>query len=158
MARDRMQFKIEDAKIFWLNFAGRAGRFSQEGEKKRSFCVALPEDMAKQMEKDGWNVKFPGDVDSEEEDSKDIFINVAVKYKIRPPKIVLITSGGTTYLTEDMVEILDGMEFSQVDLIAVASNWEMGGKSGIKAYLKTMYLTVDEDDLDRKYAHVGRED
>lgn len=151
MPDERMRFKVEGAKLIFLNFSGRETMYNQPGN--RNFCVVLDEKTAKAMLDDGWNVKLPkpGEAD-DEENTKDPYIQIAVKYKIRPPKIVLITSGGRTYLTEDMVEILDGMDFENVDLIANASYWEVGDKSGIKAYLKTMYVTVDEDDLDRKYS------
>ena len=32
------------------------------------------------------------------------------------------------------------------------SKWTAAGRSGIKAYLKTAYVTIEEDDLDLKYA------
>lgn len=150
MPDERMKFKVEGAKLIFLNFSGRETIYNVAGN--RNFCVVLDEKTAKAMLADGWNVKLPKPGEDEEENTKDPYLQVAVKYKIRPPKIVLITSGGRTFLTEDMVEILDGMDFENVDLIANASYWEVGDKSGIKAYLKTMYVTVDEDDLDRKYA------
>lgn len=146
--QEREQFKIEGAQLIYCNFKGRESQFNNEGD--RNFCVILDDKVAKQMAKDGWNVKFPEPRD--EEDVRDPYIQVSVKYKFRPPKIVMLTSTSRTFLTEENVEILDGMDFANVDLIANASHWEVGGKSGIKAYLKTMYVTLDEDDLDLKYA------
>ncbi len=162
MARDRMEVTIQDAKILWPNFSGRPTKFKPEGGEK-TFVVVLDQKLAEDMKADGWNVRFPEDpVDEDEEQTKDPIISVKLGYspKARPPKVVLITSNGAQYLTKDMVEILDSMDFTNVDLKFNSSNWEFGGKSGIKAYLKSMYLTMDEDELDRKYAHLlgGDED
>lgn len=157
MARERMEILIEDAKIIFTNFSGRPTKFKPEGGEK-TFCVVLPQRLAKDMAEDGWNVRFPDDPadDEEEGQAKDPIIQVKLGYSpnARPPKVVLITSNGVQYLTKDMVEILDSMDFSKIDLKFNSSNWEFGGKAGIKAYLKSMYLTMDEDELDRKYAHL----
>lgn len=148
---------IEDARLIFLNFGGREGKFNTQGE--RNFCVVLDPDTAKRMAAEGWNVKFPKEIDDPDmQDERDPFLPVAVKYTMRPPTIVMITSNGRTYLKEDMVEILDGMDFAQVDLIVNASRWEVNGKSGIKAYLKSMYVTIAEDDLERKYASIPEAD
>lgn len=154
MPYERMTFKVEAARLLpfpFMNFSGRPDKFNVEGGK-RTFCVALDVKTAEAMSKDGWNVKFPDPRGDDEEDVRDPYIQVEVKYKVRPPKITMITSASSTILTEDLVGILDGMDFANVDLIANASTWEVGGKTGIKAYLKTMYVTIDEDELDLKYS------
>lgn len=148
MIKDRDRVTIEGVRIIYPNFKGREGPFNREGE--RSFCVVLPEKMARQMHEDGWNVKFPESDD--EDDTREPYLNVAVKYDYRPPKVVMISSTSRTFLKEDNVEILDSLDFSTVDLIANASFWEVNGKNGFKAYLRSMYVTLDEDDLDLKYA------
>lgn len=160
MARERMEITIQDAQIKWTNFSGRPTKFKPDGGE-RTFVVVLPQKLAEDMAKDGWHVRFPDDPDDDEEGIiRDPIISVKLGYSpnARPPKIVLITSNGPQFLTQDMVEILDSMDFSNVDLKFNSSNWDFGGKSGVKAYLKSMYLTMDEDELDRKYASILREE
>jgi len=82
------------------------------------------------------------------------YLPVEVKYLSYPPKITLITGTGRQFLDEDTVNILDWAEFESVDLIVRPYNWELNGKIGVKAYLKTMYVTIVEDELAKKYRDV----
>jgi len=139
-------FMVEGAELIYMNFSGRELPYNKPGD--RNFCVILESDAADLMAKDGWAVKFP----EPGEDEKRPFIKVRVGYKIRPPKIVLITSRSRTNLTQDTVGILDWADFINVDLIAQSSNWTHGSRSGISAYLKTMFVTIQEDVLELKYS------
>jgi hypothetical protein len=154
MPKEEKKFQVENAEILWPNFSGRASDFNKEGD--RNFVVVIDEDMAAVMAADGWNVKCT--IPDEENPITRCVIQVTVKYrnklneKVKPPKIVMISSSGRTNITEDTVSTLDEVDIKQVDLIARAYEWTVNGKSGITAYLKTMYVTIDEDALDRKYA------
>lgn len=141
---------IEGAKIRFRNFAGKEDRFNPAG--KRSFCVFIDPDLAETLHEDGWNVKYLQP--REEGEEPQAYLQVAVSYAVREPKIVLVTSKKKMPISEDMVHMLDYAEIANVDLIITPYKWEMGSKSGIKAYLKSMYVTVVEDELDEKYADI----
>lgn len=145
---------IEDAQILFRNFAGKQTPFNQEG--KRNFCVILPEDVAAQMQRDGWNIKAlkPRDPDDEPRP----YIQVSVSYKNRPPKVAIVTSKGKRYLDEDMVEFIDWIDIKHVDLILNPYSWDVNGKTGVKAYLKTIVVIINEDYLELKYADVDEID
>lgn len=138
---------IENARLVFRNFSGKEGRFNTAG--KRNFCVLLDEDSAKVLLEDGWNVKYL--TPREEGDVPQAYMQVSINFNGAPPKIVLITSNGQTILTEQEVNILDMAEFEMVDLIIRPYNWEVNGKKGIKGYLRSMYATIVEDELERKY-------
>jgi len=139
---------IEGAQLMFKNLAGKEDQFNRAGN--RNFCVLLPDDVGETMLQDGWNVKF---LEAREEgDTPKPYIQVSVGFDNYPPKIVMITSVGRTNLTEATVETLDWADILTVDLIARGYEWVVQGKSGVKAYLKSMYVTIDEDPLERKYA------
>lgn len=150
MAKPNMTFKIEDADVIFRNFAGTASTFNAAGD--RNFSVKLDNDIAQQMLADGWNVKYLNP--REEDDEPQAYIQVKIGYAAKPPRVVMITarSNRRTELSEEMIETLDYADFVNVDLIARAYHWDVNGKQGIKAYLQTMFVTVDEDELEQKYA------
>lgn len=140
---------FENPRILFRNFSGKETRFNRAGN--RNFCVIIDDpDQAHAMKRDGWNVRTLTPRD--ENESERYYIQVAVNFENIPPKIVLITQRNRTVLTEATVDSLDYAEIRNVDLIIRPYNWEVSGKSGIKAYLKTMYVTIEEDILDEKYA------
>jgi hypothetical protein len=55
-------------------------------------------------------------------------------------------------MTEDTVEMLDFVDVANVDLILNPYEWVVNGKTGVKAYLKKMFITIREDPLELKYA------
>lgn len=143
--------KIEDARIIFRNFTGKEGKYNREGD--RNFCVLLDDDVAEAMDREGWNVKALRG--REEGDPDQPYLQVSVSYKGRPPHIVLITSKGRTDLTEDEVEVLDWADIKTVDLIFRPYNWQVRDATGVKAYLKTLFITINEDDLELKYADLN---
>lgn len=142
--------RIEGARIGFRNFSGEEGRFNPKG--RRNFCVFLEEDIAKDMKKEGWNVKWLEP--REEEDDPQAYLQVKVVFGKIPPKIVLVTGRGKTRLDEDTVNILDWAEIQNVDLIIRPYNWEVNGDAGVSAYIKTMYVTLREDEFESKYYDV----
>lgn len=141
---------LEDVRIAFRNFSGKEGKYNAAGN--RNFAVILPHEVAEQMEADGWSVKYLKP--REDEDKPQPYIQVKVGYQGRPPRVVMITSRGRTTLDEDGVDILDWADINHVDLSLNPYHWEVQGKEGIKAYLKSIFVTINEDELDLKYADV----
>lgn len=150
MAEKMSNAILEDVRIIFRNFAGAEGQYNRKGD--RNFSVVLPEDIAEQMKEDGWNIKYLKPRD--EDDAPQAYIQVSVSYKARPPRVVMITSRGRNNIGEDMLEILDWANIEKVDLILNPYQWEVNGKTGVKAYLKSIYVTIEEDELERKYSEL----
>lgn len=145
------EIKIANAKIFWTNFTGRPTKFDKEGH--RTFCVEIPEDMIETLKNDGWNIKMTKPRYEDEEGRP--YIQVAINYNSdrpgRNPKIFMVTSGNKNLLNEETVGSLDYADIKNVDLIIRPYMWEVNGKTGVKAYAKIMYVTIEEDYFAKKY-------
>lgn len=157
MGKQRIEERplFENCRIIFRNFAGEQSQYNRAGD--RNFCVVIEdEEAAKKLEEDGWNIKHLPPLD--EGGDETAYLPVAVSFANRPPTIVMLSSKGRTHLDESTIDILDYAEIDNVDLIVNPYNWSVNGKSGVKAYVKSMYVTIKEDALSLKYAEFDTND
>lgn len=143
---------IERAVLRYKNFSGIGKRFNAKG--LRNFHIVLDEDLARMLERDGWNVKWHEPREGNEDEKAWPSLKVSVRFDNYPPRIWLITGKkGKTLLDEETVTLLDDAEIKNVDLVVTASTGTLdNGKPYVKAYLSKMFVTLDENDLEVKYA------
>ena len=140
---------IDNARIIFKNFTGKDDKFGREGD--RSFSIVIEDDAcAEQLANDGWNVKplTPRDPD----EKVNHFIKVKISFKVRPPKIWLLTNHKRTLLDEDTIATLQYARIENADVVVSPWRWEVNGKTGIAAYLETLYVKIEDDPFADKYA------
>jgi hypothetical protein len=142
---------LANVKIGFRNFEGREGMYNKAGE--RSFAVFLDRQTADELTREGWNVKYPREIENADPDadSRDPYIQVSVGFEKFPPKVILMTNGNPARLTEDEVGMLDWAELEWVDLVLRPYEWSVNRNSGVKAYLKSGYFTIVTDAFTAKY-------
>ena len=147
--------QIDDARIIFRNFSGRADKYNREGD--RNFALIIPnQDIADALMNDtneygvSWKVKIKEP--REEGDAPFMYLPVNVKFNDRGPKVVLISGNNQTPLDEDTVSILDDINISCVDMDIRPYDGESTYGPFRSAYLQTMYVTQEIDRLGRKYS------
>ena len=142
-------YTFYNAKIIFRNFSGEKSDFNRSGD--RNFSIVIDDSMlADSLRAEGWNIKPLKSRDENEEPKH--HIPVTVRFDNFPPKVFKISGRVKTQLDQEAVGSLDFDEFANVDVTITPSDWEMNGKTGRKAYLKTMFVTLVEDELTAKYA------
>ncbi len=148
---------LENARILpgqFKNFSGEKDKYNPQG--RREFCIVLDTETADALVEEGWNVKQLDPRDDDEAPTP--YIKACIRFDNIPPTIYMVTGKNNkkTLLTEETIGNLDYVQIEYADIILSPYCWEMetkdGVNSGIKAYVKTMYVKVEEDDLAAKYA------
>lgn len=142
---------LEDVMIGYRNFAGVEGPYNKAGD--RSFAAFLDEALAERLLNDGWNVKWPKEKDdiSSEEDTRLPYLPIAIGYNNYPPKVIIIANDNKTKLGEAEIEMLDYADIINVDIVVRPYNYTVLGKTGVKAYVKSLYVTIEVDAFYDKY-------
>lgn len=144
---------IENANLRFRNFGGKPDAFNRDGAPP-NFSVDIDPENVEAMLADGWNIKHTKVMDPDDDPTP--FVKVRVNFDgPYPPMIKVITSGRYQIYTKELMGLLDGLEFENVDLVISPSRRPDGnGEGRVVAYLKKMIVTVQEDELDRKYEHI----
>lgn len=145
---------IENARIMFRNFSGEERQYNRAGD--RNFCVMIDDDLAPKLINDGWSVKYLKPREGSD-DSPQAYLQVKVSFGNIPPRIIMVTSHSRKELTDDNVGMLDWAELERVDLIIRPYNWEVNGRSGVKAYLKSGYFKIVEDEFAARYEDLPME-
>ena len=140
---------IEGAMIIWKNFSGERDKFNPG---KRGFSVVIDDTvMADELRQEGWNVKDrplqEGADDSEQEWTLPVKLNMN-----RYTQVWLIVGNHKTLLDEDTVSQLDVVDIVNCDISIRPYEWEINGRTGITAYVDSMYVTIRENKFAEKYA------
>ena len=139
---------IEGATLIFKNFAGRPGKFNAAGERSFNVVIDDPE-VAQQMRNDGWNVKIKPP--REEGDGMFCYLPVSVVFPTPdrnfPIKIVQFTKNGPVNLNEETVGLLDMARITSAKIAIRPYHWTTATGSGIKAYLRTLHVVLEEEDF-----------
>lgn len=135
--------QIDDARIIYRNFAGRADKFNREGD--RNFSVVIEdEQLANDLIADGWNVKIKPARD--EDDIPFMHLPVKVKFTERGPNVYLKSGDNPPRsLNEETVSCLDDIDIISVDLDIRPYDWNVNGKEGRTAYLHAIRVVQEVD-------------
>jgi len=149
------RLRLEGVKIIFKNFRGEKGQFNEAGN--RNFSVLIDDlELAGNLIVYGWALK---PLMSEEEGVVDAYhLPVKVNYASRfPPRIYKVTMSTNRQLPldEKTIDMLDYLPIDYVDIILNPYEWEVRGETGVKAYLQTMYVVIEEDELDIKWANLA---
>ena len=149
---------VENAQIMWRNFSGRQTQYNAKG--KRNFNLRVSDEDAELMRADGWNVKtkMPRPDFPDETPLNHLQVNVNYSDNSRPPRVVLIAGNSRTELDESTIDMLDSVQIENVDMIINPSYYDVNGNTGYTAYLQAIYVTIVQDDLEKKYGSFPESD
>jgi hypothetical protein len=148
---------LENVEITYRNFAGAAGQYNAAGI--RTYAVKLFDlEEAKAIEALGWKVKYSKLREDGSEPEFPAYMPVTVKYhpQLQPPRVVMLTSRGQTKMEEDDIDVLDFMNIKKCDMMLRPYYWKhkLSGNEGVKNMCSSIYITIQEDALELKYADV----
>ena len=159
---------LEGVRLAFRNFSGNEGLYNKEGD--RNFCVLLTPEQEEKVRKLAPELRIKELKPREEGDLPQPYIEINVYYpkagsKGRPPEVVLITDKidqetgevigkSRSNLRASTINLLDWAHIVECDLVFRVFQWEMGGATGWKTALNSIYATITMDTLEAKYSNI----
>lgn len=158
MAKLQKKVAIQNAKIGWTNFAGAPTEYKPQGGF-HTFTIFLEDDIAKDLEEQGWNVKWreSKNVEGEIFPTLEVSLSYNPNYPMYDPEVFRICGSRMVELDREGLGILDRdcrqNMVQNVDLGIRSHPWSRpDGRHGVKAYLDFIYVTVEQNPFAEKYA------
>ena len=151
-----------DFEILFPNLEGKKDRYNTKGDRTFRLKLNDPE-FAKALTEDGWNIR----IYTPKNDKYDPYYYMNVKTKFRAdsdtvycdPEIHLLTSKNDILCgPQNMVDIdaaFIGHKVKRVDLVLNPYPWtnkEIGPGEGITAYIREMWVEIQESPFANRYA------
>ena len=158
------KINLENTQITFRNIAGAPTEFNKAGGV-RTFAAILSEDAAGQLAGMGFDVRRF--VNKETGEAGEAYLKIKVNFKndedgnFAGPYIYLVTQNAEgknikkTLLTPTTAGIVDRADIKYVDLTITPYAWTVRGESGISAYLVKMFVIIQEDPLEARYAMIN---
>lgn len=149
MAERMNKLVIDNARLIFKNFSGKGDNYNREGD--RNFAVIIDDpNAAEDLADAGWNVRPLVSKDPDEPPTH--YIKVKVSFKVRAPKVRLLSNHKQVFLNENTISSLDFAKIEECGVVISPYMWEVNGKRGISAYLDSMYAKIEDDPFADKYA------
>lgn len=164
--------QINNARIIFKNFEGRATDFNEEGRRNFSLIISggefddgrpgskpvmlSAEEMAQALMAevneygDGWNIKIKPPYEDGEEPFMHMKVNVSTRRGC--PPIFVNSAGNVRRLDEDTIGMIDHIAIRSVDLDIRPYDDKKGGRSFRSAYLESMNVIQEIDRFTARYA------
>lgn len=144
---------IVDGVIAYSNFSGRINECNENGNRTVTFVI--PDDIAQDLINDGWNIRLQ--LPKNDDENPRYLLEVTMSFRTkdgRPkdPKVFIVREDNSiVHMTEETIGTLDGKDIISADAVIGPWYWERNGRSGIKAYINSLYLKIKENPIDAKY-------
>lgn len=141
----------DEIKWAFSHIDGREDTFNEKGQ--RDIIVIVSREAADELATLGWTIKAYERQNADEGDEPEYTFRVRISYKFEAPRIYLIKGRKKIFVDNpDMLNSVRRDNTRKISLIATPSRWTQPGRSGVSAYIKEMYIEVEESRLEAMYA------
>lgn len=159
---DKRTFKgLSRTDLYFRNFRGE-NKFNPK-DKRPNFAIKLDPVLAKELDEDGWYIRWTKVREDAPEDIEPIpYLKVTANFDSkRPPAVNMIIGKKVTELDASTIATLDAASIDHTTVRVRPYVWDESGNYGAAAILDAMNVYVEEDELDdelREYMEEDEED